>query len=45
MVAVNAWQINNTGVCTDISPLTTNLVTLDPVSPAPTDRPGPLSLR
>ncbi len=45
VVAVNAWRLNTTGVCTDASPLTTNLVTLDVVTPAPTDRPGPLSLR
>lgn len=45
VVAVNAWRLSSTGVCTDASPLTTNLVTLDAVTPAPTDRPGPLSLR
>ncbi len=44
VVAAPAWRMSSAGVCTDATPLTTNLVELNPVTPAPTDRPGPISL-
>lgn len=44
VVAASAWRVSSAGVCTDATPLTTNLVELNPVTPAPTDRPGPISL-